>query len=92
MLPKRPENVTVELDNLPFSGAVTVTRYLVDSATSNFAAFLADPTKKPDLQSVETFTAQVQNGQLVLTPHNTSGLPTTLGLGVTYWRVLTPGS
>jgi len=82
-----PENVSVTMNNLPFNGPVTVTRYLVDSATSNFEAFLADPTKNPDLQSVETFTATVQNGQLILTPHNASGLATTLGLGVTYWRV-----
>ncbi len=70
---------------------MNVTRYLVDSVTSNFEAFLADPTKNPALQSVETFTAKVQNGQLTLAPRDASRLATTLGLGVTYWRV-TPAS
>jgi hypothetical protein len=69
-IPETPENVSVELDNLPFpDGNVTVTRYLVDSVTSNFEAFLAaptDPTKNPALQTVETFTAAVSNGQLIL--------------------------
>jgi hypothetical protein len=85
-----PENVSVELDNLPFNGYVTVTRYLVDSVTSNFEAFVAnptDPTRKPALQSVETFIAPVSNGKLILTPHGAAGQPATLGLGVTYWRV-----
>jgi hypothetical protein len=83
-----PENVSVTIDNLPFNGNVTVTRYLVDSVTSNFEAFLADPTKTADLHGVETFTATVQNGQLTLTPHDSSGQVTTLGLGVTYWKVM----
>lgn len=85
-----PEHVSVELDNLPFNGYVTVTRYLVDAVTSNFEAFLAnpaDPTRNPSLQGVETFSAPVQNGELILTPHDASGQETTLGLGATYWRV-----
>jgi hypothetical protein len=83
-IPETPENVSVELDHLPFpDGNVTVTRYLVDAVTSNFKAFLAaptDPTKNPALQSVETFTAEVANGQLFLPSR-------TLGLGVTYFQI-----
>ncbi len=67
-----------------------MTRYLIDSGTSNFDAFVANPTdpaKNPTLQKVETFTAPIWNGKLILTPHGTAGQPAKLGLGVTYWRV-----
>ena len=76
-----PENFTVQLDNLPFNGPVTVRRYLVDANTSNLKAFLNSPSHPdPNLQVVEQFTAQVANGQLVLPSRS-------LGLGVTHWRV-----
>jgi hypothetical protein len=77
-----PENVLVELDNLPFDdGPVSVRRYLVDANTSNLKAFL-DNSNHPDpsLQMVEQFTAQVQDGRLVLPS-------VSLGLGVTLWKV-----
>jgi hypothetical protein len=87
-LPDTPENVSVALDNLPFNGTVTVQRYLVDATTSNFKAFLTNPAHPdPNLQMVEQFSAQVYNGQLTLTPHDSLGQPVSLGLGVTYWRV-----
>ncbi|MBV8918205.1 hypothetical protein [Bradyrhizobium sp.] len=73
---------SVEFDNLPFDGTVTVRRYLVDASTSNLAAFLSQPGQPdPSLQMVEQFSAEVQNGQLVLSPRS-------LGLGVTFWQVL----
>lgn len=76
-----PENFSVELDNLPFNGTVTVKRYLVDANTSNFAAFLSKPSHPaPTLQMVEQFTAHVQNGKVKLPSR-------TLGLGVTYLRI-----
>jgi hypothetical protein len=77
-----PETFSVELDNLPLDGAVTVERYLVDANTSNLEAFLLQPGHPdPSLQKVEQFSAQVQNGQLILPSRS-------LGLGVTFWRVL----
>jgi hypothetical protein len=87
-----PENVSVTINHLPFSGAVTVKRYLVDAVTSNFEAFVGnpalnlspDPTKDPCLQTVEQYPATVVNGQLSL-PLN--GQPVALGLGATYWQV-----
>src|SRR5262249_49723823 len=79
-----PETFSVELDNLPFNGTVTVQRYLVDANTSNLAAFLAQPSQPdPSLQMVEQFSAELQNGKLVLPSRS-------LGLGVTLWRVLNP--
>jgi hypothetical protein len=87
-LPDTPENVSVELDNLPFNGTVMVQRYLVDATTSNFEAFLTNPAHpNPGLQLVEHFSTQVQNGRLTLTPHNSLSQTVPLGLGVTYWRV-----
>ena len=91
--PEASENVAVSIGNLPFSGAVTVQRYLVDAATSNFFAFVGnpqenipgDPTRNPNLQMVEQYQATVSNGQLQL-PQN-GQTTTTLGTGVTYWRV-----
>jgi hypothetical protein len=73
---------SVEFDDLPFDGTVTVRRYLVDAYTSNLAAFLSQPGQPdPSLQMVEQFTAQVQNGRLILPARS-------LGLGVTFWQVL----
>jgi hypothetical protein len=47
-----------------------------------FKAFLEQPGRPdPNLQRVEQFNAQVINGQLILPPR-------TLGLGVTFWRIL----
>jgi hypothetical protein len=70
-----------EFDNLPFDGIVTVRRYLVDAYTSNLATFLSQPGQPdPSLQMVEQFTAEVQNGELVLPARG-------LGLGVTFWQV-----
>jgi len=77
-----PQTFSVELDNLPFNGVVTVQRYLVDANTSNLAAYLSQPGQPdPRLQQVEQFTAQVIGGQLTLPAR-------TLGLGVTLWRVV----
>jgi hypothetical protein len=64
------EPVSVLINNMPFSGQVTVKRYLVDENTSNVAKFL-DAGQKPDLektklQQVETFSATVNNGTLDL--------------------------
>ena len=83
-----PQTFALELDSLPFDGAVTVQRYLVDANTSNLKAF-REQSGKPDpgLQMVEQFTAYVQNGQLILTPKDGSGNQMPLGLGVTCWRV-----
>jgi hypothetical protein len=84
------ETFSVELDNLPFNGTVTVQRYVVDANHSNLAAYLyppsgqVDPGLQPDLQMVEQFNAQVQNGQLILPSRS-------LGLGVTFWQVLKNG-
>jgi hypothetical protein len=78
-----PETFSVELDHLPFNGAVTVQRYLVDANTSNLAAFYAQQSHPdPTLQMVEQFSAQVnRNGQLILPSRS-------VGLGVTFWRVV----
>jgi hypothetical protein len=78
----KPQTFSVELNNLPLNGVVTVERYLVDANTSNLKAFLTQPGQPdPGLQKVEHFSAQVNNGQLVLPSR-------TLGLGVTFWRIL----
>jgi hypothetical protein len=77
-----PRTFSVELNNLPLNGVVTVERYLVDANTSNLKAFLTQPGQPdPSLQKVEQFSAQVNNGQLILPSR-------TLGLGVTFWRIL----
>jgi hypothetical protein len=76
-----PQTFSVELDNLPLNGVVTVERYLVDANTSNLEAYLNQSTHPdPHLQQVETFTAQIIGGKLTLPAR-------TLGLGVTFWRV-----
>lgn len=77
-----PETFSVELTNLPFSGPVTVERYLVDAQTSNLQAYLeaSEPRPDPTLQRVEQFSADVVAGRLVLPSR-------TLGLGVTFWHV-----
>ena len=85
-----PQTFSVQLDNLPFNGIVTVQRYLVDANHSNLAAYLyppsgqVDPGLQPELQMIEQFNGQVQNGQLILPSRS-------LGLGVTFWRVLANG-
>jgi hypothetical protein len=85
-----PQTFSVELDNLPFNGIVAVQRYVVDANHSNLAAYLyppsgqVDPNLQPDLQMVEQFNAQVQNGQLILPARS-------LGLGVTFWQILASG-
>lgn len=82
-----PETFSVQLDNLPFTGTVTVERYLVDAQTSNLQAYLTQPGQPhPSLQRVEQFPVDVVqlpngSGQLILPQR-------TLGLGVTYWRVV----
>jgi hypothetical protein len=77
-----PATFSVEVDNLPYNGVVLVERYLVDANTSNLEAYLTQPGQPdPTLQRVEQFSALVQNGQLFLPSR-------TLGLGVTFWRIL----
>jgi len=77
-----PELFSVELNNLPLNGVVSVERYLVDANTSNLQAYFTQPQRPdPDLHKVEQFNAQVHNGQLTLPTRS-------LGLGVTFWRVL----
>ncbi len=77
-----PELFSVELNNLPLNGVVSVERYLVDANTSNLKAYLTQPYRPdPHLHKVEQFNAQVHNGQLMLPTRS-------LGLGVTFWRVL----
>jgi hypothetical protein len=81
MFIEAPEVFSVELDHLPFDGAVTVKRYLVDADTSNLQAFLLHSGHPdPSLQMVEQFSAEVQDGRLTLPSRS-------LGLGVTFWRV-----
>src|SRR4029077_7713479 len=65
------EAVTVAFKNLPFSGAVTVERYLVDAQTSNLDHWIAEGKTPPSvqatqLQRVETFTTTSTNGALIL--------------------------
>jgi hypothetical protein len=65
------ESVTVEFKNLPFSGAVTVDRYLIDAQTSNLDYWLAADKVPPSvqatqLQKVESFPAQATAGDLTL--------------------------
>ena len=72
---------SVELDNLPFDGTVTVRRFLVDAHTSNLAAYLSQPGRPdPSLQLVDQFSVQIQDGQLILPAQG-------LGLGVTFWQI-----
>jgi hypothetical protein len=77
----KPALFSVELNNLPLNGVVSVERYLVDANTSNLHAYLTQPHRPdPDLHKVEQFNAQVHNGQLMLPSRR-------LGPGVTFWRV-----
>jgi len=82
------QSFTLELNSLPFNGVVTVERYLVDRAHSNLKAFLdvyrtSSTATAPDpaLQKVETISMEVVDGRLLLPP-------CTLGLGVTFFRIL----
>ena len=81
--PQAPEPFKIELKNLPFNEAeVTVRRYLIDATHSNLEAFYNHTDHpSPHLQLVEEFTAQVQNGRLVLPASS-------LGLGVMLYRIL----
>jgi Glycosyl hydrolase catalytic core len=65
------ESVTVEFENLPFSGPVTVDRYLIDAQTSNLNYWVAAGITPPSvsitqLQKVETFSAISSGGTLTL--------------------------
>jgi hypothetical protein len=65
------EAVTVAFQNLPFSGPVTVERYLIDAQTSNLDHWIAEGKTPPSvqatqLQRVETFTMTSTNGALIL--------------------------
>jgi hypothetical protein len=56
--------------NLPFSGAVTVERYLIDTGTSNVAKYI-DAGQVPNLADssltmVESYQASVDQGKLLL--------------------------
>jgi hypothetical protein len=76
-----PQTFSVELDNLPFNGLVTVERYLIDRDHSN----LGKPGTDPSLQLMETTSnLQVIGGQVTL-PCTVQ--PCALGLGVTLFRV-----
>lgn len=64
------QSVRVGFANLPFSGAVTVERWLVDANTSNVGRFIAsgnvpNPTETA-LARVESFAANVADGALAL--------------------------
>jgi IPT/TIG domain/Putative Ig domain/Glycosyl hydrolase catalytic core len=65
------ENVTVAFKNLPFSGPVTVDRYLIDAQTSNLSYWTATgdipPTvQSTQLQKVDSISAMATNGVLTL--------------------------
>jgi Abnormal spindle-like microcephaly-assoc'd, ASPM-SPD-2-Hydin/Glycosyl hydrolase catalytic core len=65
------ETVTVAFENLPFSGPVTVDRYLIDAQTSNLNYWVAAGTTPPSvaatqLQKVESFSASSTGGTLTL--------------------------
>jgi len=65
------ESVTVAFKNLPFSGPVTVERYLIDAQTSNLYQWIAEGNTPPSvqatqLQRVETYTTTSTNGALIL--------------------------
>jgi hypothetical protein len=67
----RNENVTVAFENLPFSGPVTVDRYLVDAKNSNLYYWVAAGKVPPSvqitqLQKVESFPAAANGGVLAL--------------------------
>jgi hypothetical protein len=65
------EGVTVGFKNLPFNGAVTVDRYLIDAQTSNLDYWVAAGKVPPSvqatqLQKVESFSAVVTGGVVTL--------------------------
>ena len=65
------ETVTVAFQNLPFSGPVTVDRYLIDAQTSNLNYWVAAGATPPSvpvtqLQKVESFSASSTGGTLSL--------------------------
>jgi len=65
------ETVTVAFKNVPFSGPVTVDRYLIDAQTSNLDFWVAAGKTPPSvqatqLQKVESFSANSTGGALTL--------------------------
>jgi hypothetical protein len=67
----KSETVTVAFENLPFSGSVTVDRYLIDATTSNLAYWIAAGKIPPSLQAtqlqkVESFPAKSTGGEVTL--------------------------
>jgi hypothetical protein len=65
------ETVTVGFENLPFSGPVTVDRYVIDAQTSNLDYWVAAGQTPPSvgatqLQKVESFSATSTSGTLTL--------------------------
>lgn len=65
------ETVTVAFKNLPFSGPVTVDRYLIDAQTSNLNYWVVAGQTPPSvpatqLQKVESFSASSAGGTLTL--------------------------
>jgi IPT/TIG domain/Putative Ig domain len=65
------ENVTVAFQNLPFSGPVTVDRYLIDAQTSNLYYWTTKGISPPSvqatqLQKVESFSGNVSSGAISL--------------------------
>jgi hypothetical protein len=65
------ESVTVGFKNLPFSGSVTVDRYVIDAQTSNLQYWLAAGKTPPSvqatqLQKVESFSATSTGGSILL--------------------------
>jgi hypothetical protein len=65
------ESVTVAFDHLPFTGPVTVDRYLIDANTSNLESWVAagktpPSVKATQVQRVESFAATATGGTLVL--------------------------
>ena len=67
----KSETVTVAFNNLPFSGPVTVDRYVIDAQTSNLNYWVATGKIPPSvqatrLQKVESFSANSTGGKLTL--------------------------
>jgi hypothetical protein len=67
----RDETVTVAFKDLPFRGSVTVDRYAIDAQTSNLEYWVAAGKVPPSVQSVqlqkvESFSAGITGGRLIL--------------------------
>jgi hypothetical protein len=83
----KSEAVTVGFNNLPFNGAVTVDRYLIDAQTSNLDYWVAANKVPPSLQAtqlqkVESFSAVVTGGTVTL-PARTLG-PSAVSLWIVH--------